>query len=96
MKMRTRSASSVETGLQWTDQLAETIVARETEVRESAVLVDVMTAARNQTRMKQTDVRQLRTEKRIIGKPALRILCYRQAAEGIVLSGNATEIVRET
>jgi hypothetical protein len=44
------------------------IEARETEVRESVVPVDVMTAARNQMHTKQIGERQLRTEKRTIGK----------------------------
>jgi hypothetical protein len=66
--MQRRSASSAGTGLRWTDQLAEMIEARETEVRESVVPVDVMTAVRNQMHTKQIGERQLRTEKRTIGK----------------------------
>jgi hypothetical protein len=71
------------------------IEARETEVRESAVLVDVMTAARNQMHMKQIGERQLRTEKRIIEKQALQIPCYPQAVEVTGLSGTANAIERE-
>jgi hypothetical protein len=48
-------------------------------VRESAVLVDVMTAARNQTHMKQIGERQSPIEKRITGKQALQIPCYHRA-----------------
>jgi hypothetical protein len=71
------------------------IEARETEARESAVLVDVMTAARNQMHMKQIGARQLRTEKRIIGKQVLQIPCYPQAVEVTGLSGTANAIERE-
>jgi hypothetical protein len=71
------------------------IEARETEVRESAVLVDVMTAARNQMHMKQIGERQLRTGKRTIGKQALQIPCYPQAAEVIGQSGTVIATERE-
>jgi hypothetical protein len=93
--MQRKSVLSAGTGLQWTDQLAEMIEARETEVRESAVLVDVMTAARNQMHMKQIGERQLRIEKRIIGKQALQIPCYPQAAEGTGPRGTVTVTERE-
>jgi hypothetical protein len=64
-------------------------------VRESAVLVDVMTAARNQMRMKQIGERQSPTEKRIIGKQVLQIPCYPRAAEATVLSVTAIAIAIE-
>jgi hypothetical protein len=66
---------------------------RETEVRESAALVDVMTAARNQTHMKQIGERQSPTEKRIIGKQVLQIPYCPRAAEATGLS--VTAIVTE-
>jgi hypothetical protein len=95
MRMRRRNGSSVGIGLRWTDQPAEMIEARETEVRESAVLVDVMTAARNRMRMKQIAERQLQNEKRIIGKQVLQIPCYHQVEEVIGLSGIVSVIARE-
>jgi hypothetical protein len=71
------------------------IEARETEVRESAVLVDVMTAARNQMHTKQIGERQLRTEKRTTGKQALQIPCCPPAAEVTGLSGTVIATERE-
>lgn len=97
--MLRKSASSAGRDLQLTDQVGETIEAREaieTEVRESAVPVDVMTAARSQMRTKQIDERPLPIERRITGKQTLQIPCCPRATEAIGQSETAIVNEKET